>query len=115
GCEGACGGIWWGGVAGFGVEWSRELRRPAARVSLVRGGEARVESGGRSRVIAREPKDAVASATALNLQNLLEALSRGDRSNDRARFSRDLLRIVFAAYDSSSCGAAVWVAPRGTR
>ena len=107
--------ISYGGVARFGLEWSRELRRPAARVSLVRGGEARVESGGRSRVIAREPKDAVASATALNLQNLLEALSRGDRSNDRARFSRDLLRIVFAAYESASSGETVWLAPRGTR
>lgn len=114
-CEEASVRISYGGVARFGLEWSRELRRPAARVSLVRGGEARVESGGRSRVIAREPKDAVASATALNLQNLLEALSRGDRSNDRARFSRDLLRIVFAAYESASSGETVWLAPRGTR
>ena len=113
-CEEASVRISYGGVARVGLEWSRELRRPAARFSLVRGGEARVESGGRSRVIAREPKDAVASATALNLQDLLDAISSADRSNDRARFARDLLRIVFAAYESASSGETVWLGPRGT-
>jgi predicted dehydrogenase len=105
--------ISYGGVARVGLEWSRELGRPAARWSLVKGGEARVESGGRSRVIARESRNAVAPATALNLQSLLEAISRGDRSNERARFARDLLRIVFAAYESASTGETVWLGPRG--
>ena len=113
-CEEASVRISYGGVARFGLEWSRELCRPAARFSLVKGGEARVESGGRSRVIAREPRNAVAPATALNLQSLLEAISRGDRSNERARFARDLLRIVVAAYESASTGETVWLGPRGT-
>ena len=113
-CEEASVRISYGGVARFGLEWSRELCRPAARFSLVKGGEARVESGGRSRVIAREPRNAVAPATALNRQSLLEAISRGDRSNERARFARDLLRIVFAAYESASTGETVWLGPRGT-
>lgn len=112
-CEKASVRISYGGVARLGLEWSRERRRPAARWSLVKGGEARVESGGRSRVIAREPRHPVASATALNLQGLLEAVSRGDRSNDRARFARDLIRIVFAAYESASTGETVWLGTRG--
>jgi predicted dehydrogenase len=113
-CEEASVRISYGGVARLGLEWSRELRRPAAHFSLVKGGEARVERGGRSRVIAREPRYAVAPATALNLQELLQAISRGDRSNERARFARDLLRIVFAAYESASTGETVWLGPRTT-
>jgi len=105
--------ISYGGLARLGLEWSRELRRPKATWSLVKGGEARVESRGHSRVIAREPKYAVAPATASNLQELLDSISRGDRSNDRARFARHLLRIVFAAYESASTGETVWLAPRG--
>ena len=112
-CEEASVRISYGGMARFGLEWSRERRRPAARFSLVRGGEARVEHGGRSRVIAREPRYAVAPATALNLQELLEAITRGDRSNERARFARNLLRIVFAAYESANTGETVWLGPRG--
>ncbi len=105
--------ISYGGVARLGLEWSRELRRPRIRWSLVKGGEARLDSGGRSRVIARERQHAVAPATALNLQDLLAAIAREDRSNDRARFARDLLRIVFAAYESAGTGETVWLAPRG--
>jgi len=106
--------ISYGGVARFGLEWARDLGRPVARWSLVKGGEARVESGGRSTVLARERKYAVAPATAANLQELLQAVSRGERSNERARFARDLLRIVFAAYESASTGETVWLGPRAT-
>lgn len=113
-CEEASVRISYGGVARLGLEWSRERGRPAVRWSLVKGGEAWAESGGRSRIIAREPREPVASATALNLNGLLEAISRGDRSNDRAWFARDLLRIVFAAYESASTGETVWLGTRGT-
>ena len=80
----------------------------------LKGGEARVESGGRSMVLARERKYAVAPATAANLHELLQAVSRAERSNERARFARDLLRIVFAAYESASTGETVWLGPRAT-
>lgn len=106
--------ISFGGLARVRLEWSSDLGRPAVRFSLVKGGEARVESGGRSRVIAREPRNPISRATALNLQHLLEAISRRNRSNEQARFARDLLRIVFAAYDSARTGETVWLGPRRT-
>lgn len=110
-CEQASIRISFGGVARAAVEWSAGLGRPTARLSLVRGGEARAESGGRSRVIAREPRPALASATAVALTRVVEAIAAGDRSNEPARLSRALLALVFAAYESASTGETVWLEP----
>ena len=45
-CEKASLRISFGGLARASLSWSRSLGRPAGRFSLVRGGEARLESGG---------------------------------------------------------------------
>ena len=115
-CEKASVRISFGGVARASVEWSRALGwpayrtgRPAARFSLVKGGEARVEAGGRSRVIARERTEGRATATALNLQGLIDAIKSGTASNDCARHARELIRIVCAGYESARTGKTVWL------
>jgi predicted dehydrogenase len=108
-CEKASLRLSYGGVARASVDWSRVLGRPIARFSFVRGGEARVEAGGRSRVIARERADPVAPATARYLQELIAAIQRGTASNDRARHARELLRIVHAGYESARTGERVWL------
>jgi predicted dehydrogenase len=108
-CERASLRLSLGGAARLSVESSAGSRRPTVRFSFTRGGEARVESGGRSRVIAGEPRPAFASATARNLSGLLEGIERGERSNERARFAREMLRIVFAAYESARTGETVWL------
>lgn len=102
-----------GGVARASLEWSAGLRRPTFRISLSRGGEARLEAGGRSKVIARERRPAFAAATARNLTGLLDAIRAGERSNAPARFARDLLGIVFAAYESASVGQPVSLGKTG--
>lgn len=101
--------ISYGGVARLAAEWSRGLGRPTARFSLAKGGEARVERDGRSRPMAREWREALAPATARNLEELIRAIRAGETANDRARRARDLLRIVFAAYESASTGETVWL------
>ena len=108
-CEKASLRISFGGVARASVDWSRTMGRPISRFSLVRGGEARVEASGRSRTIVRERAEARASATALNLQEQIDAIKSGAASNDHARHARELLRIVFAGYESARTGETVWL------
>jgi predicted dehydrogenase len=67
-----------------------------------------MEVGGRSRVIARERREGRAKATAANLQGLIDAISGGAVSNDKARHARELIRIVDAAYESARTGESVW-------
>ena len=108
-CEKASLRISFGGVARAAVEWSRDLGRPIARVSLVKGGEARIELGGRSRVISRDRQEGRAEATALNLQTLIDSIRSGTISNDQARHARELIRIVCAGYESAQTGETVWL------
>ncbi len=108
-CERASVRMSLGGVARASLDWSRALGRPIARFSLVRGGEARVESGGHSRLIAAEPRQAFASATAERLRQFAAAIRRGERSNDSARHARDVLGIALAGYESARSGNTVWL------
>ena len=108
-CEKASLRLSFGGVARATVDWSRKLGRPIARFSLGKGGEARVEVGGRSRVIVREYQEGRARATALNLQALLDAISSGTVADTQVQHARDLIRIVRACYESARTGETVWL------
>lgn len=92
-----------GGLARASVAMTRYRgkSRPSPRFSFVRGGEARLEIGSRSSVIAREPKDARASATARLLRDVMPEMRKKSPSLERARHARDLMRIVFAGYESA--------------
>jgi len=103
-CEKASIRISLGGVARASLDWSRAAGRPIARMSFVRGGEARAESGGRSRVIAVEKDEAFASATATHLKKFFEEIQAGKKDNAAARHAREILRIVFAGYESAASG-----------
>lgn len=113
-CERASLRLSLGGVARATLDWSKALGRPLARLSFVRGGEARVERGGRSQVIAQERKMAFDLATARHLRACIETIQRGARANHAAHHARDLLRIVFAAYESAQRGETVWLEWTGT-
>ena len=108
-CEKASLRLSFGGVARAAIDWSSALGWPIVRFTLVRGGEARVESGGRSQVIAREWKEGRARATALHLQGMIDAIRSGRASIDHARYARELLRVVFASYDSARTGETIWL------
>jgi predicted dehydrogenase len=112
-CEKASLRVSFGGLARATVEWSRVLSRPITRLSLVKGGEARVEAAGRSRVITTERTEGRTRATALNLQALIDTIKKGITSTDQARHARELIRIVCAGYESAKSGETVWLRSLG--
>ena len=96
-----------GGVARASLDWSPALGRPIGRMSLVKGGEARLEVGGRSRVIAREPRTAFASATASHLDEFASRLRAGDFDQRALRHQLTLIRLVDAGYESARTGQTI--------
>ncbi len=108
-CEKASIRISFGGVARASLEWSRVRRRPIARFSLAEGGEARVEAEGRSRLLVAERREGRPAATALNLRSLIAQVQNGGTSSERARYARELIRIVSAGYESARTGETVWL------
>lgn len=99
-----------GGVARAALEWCAERGRPALRASLVRGGESRIERGGRSRVLARQWSPAFASATADLLREYVAEIESGQATLERAEHAREVLGVVFAAYQSARSGESVRLA-----
>jgi predicted dehydrogenase len=106
-CEKASIRLSLGGVARASLDWSKPLGRPIGRVSFVKGGEARIEAGGRSQVIAREKQWAFASATRDNLRQFVERIERGDRDNAQLHHACALIRLVNAGYESAETGRTV--------
>lgn len=103
-CEHASLRLSLGGVARATLDWSKALGRPTGRVSFVKGGEARVEAGGRSRVIAVERQMAFASATGLNFRQFLEQVRSGGRDRHALYHQRALIRLIEAGYESARRG-----------
>jgi predicted dehydrogenase len=106
-CEKASLRLSLGGVARASIEWSRKRRMPALRWNLVRGGVARAERAGTSRVIASEPRPAFTPATAALLGDFVEQLRAGTAANEEAYFSREILATALAGYESAESGQ--WV------
>jgi predicted dehydrogenase len=98
-----------GGVARFKLEWSREARRPVAKFGFVRGGQSIVERIGRSATLLSSPQPEFDSATAQNLRAFLSEIRQPVPPLDMAEHSREVLRTVFAAYDSAESGETVWL------
>ena len=96
-----------GGVARVSLDWVRNLGRPALRASFARGGEARVERRGRSRVLVRSPRSEFASATAEHLKVFLRKIEAGDVGTAAALHAREILKAVFAAYRSAETGRTI--------
>ena len=96
-----------GGVARVSVDMVRNRRLPRLRASLVRGGEARVEGRGGSRAIVASRHSEFASATASHFGLFLEKIRTGDVEPSAALHAREVLRTVFAAYESAENGRTV--------
>jgi predicted dehydrogenase len=96
-----------GGVARFGFNWSKPLGRPIARFSFVKGGESRIERGGRSEVLVSDKEMAFARATTAKFQDFLARVQTGSRDNAEARYARALIRVVEAGYESAASGRTV--------
>jgi predicted dehydrogenase len=108
-CERASLRLSLGGVARAGLEWSKRLGRPTARVSFVKGGEAREEAGGRSVAYVKEKQPAFASATATHLARFISRIQAGTRDYDAARHASEVLRLALAGYEAAASGETVWL------
>ena len=98
-----------GGVARLKVEWSREARRPVAKFGFVKGGQSIVERNGRSKTLLSSPKSEFASATAAHLRQFISDIREPAPPLNAAEHARDVLRAVFAAYESAESGETVWL------
>ena len=106
-CEDASVRMSLGGLARAGVEWSSAAHRPIIRFGLFKGGEARVERDGRSRKIATALKPEFAAATARHLRVFLAGMQEPIRDLSAAEQSREVLRVVFAGYESAATNSVV--------
>lgn len=96
-----------GGVARLSLTWSPPLGRPILRAGLVRGGEARIERGGRSRTLVRSAREAFDTATAAKFEEFVARVQSGATDNAEARHARALIRLVEAAYESARLNRTV--------
>ena len=106
-CEKASLRISLGGVARVSVEWSRNAHRPVAKWGLVKGGQARAESGGADRNYSSSRRSEFATATARHLEQFLQQMREPVRSTEDAIHAREILRLVFAGYESAVSGETV--------
>ncbi len=106
-CELASIRISLGGIARFSVEWSRHAARPVVKVGLLKGGQARKESGGRSSALSSSRSGEFATATAEHLRYFLTEMRKPQRSLEGAVHARDILSLVFAGYESARTGETV--------
>ena len=104
-CERASLRLSLGGVARASIEWNG---RPSLRAGFVKGGEAREELDGRSRVYAKMAQPAFMSATAAHLGRLRQSHStRRRRPSEAAEHAAAVLRLALAGYASAERKAPV--------
>ena len=106
-CEKASLRISLGGVARVSIEWNRHARRPIAQWGLLKGGQARAESGGRSRTYSTSRQGEFGVATARHLEIFLEEMRQPVPPIENALHAREILRVVFAGYDSAASGETI--------
>ena len=109
-CEEASVRLSFGGVARLSMEWSGEAGRPVVRGSFVKGGESRMEQGGRSRLIAFDRKEGRPTATARLLAEMIANIRAGRISQDAVNRARMHARTIFAGYESARRGETVDIA-----
>lgn len=109
-CEEASLRLSFGGVARATIEWSREALRPIFRTSFVKGGEARIEQGGRSRTLAFDRQEGRPMATARVLTDMIADIRAGRISLDAVNHARALARTIFSGYESARRGETVNIA-----
>ena len=106
-CEDASIRISLGGVARFSVEWVRNAGRPVIKAGFVKGGKALVERNGAPRTLVSSSRSEFAAATAEHLKYFLSEIGRPVASLEGAQHAREILRLVFLAYESARSGETV--------
>lgn len=100
-CEKASLRLSLGGLARAALEWSG---RPNLRLSFVKGGEAREERDGRSRIYAKMTQPAFLGATTARLAAFVAQIRDGSADLSDAESARLVLRTSLAGYESAADG-----------
>lgn len=90
-----------GGVARLDMGWNSERRKPRLRFSLTKGGEARLEKFGESKLLINQPATAVGDAATAHFASFVSALQQGQSVDDSIVHAREVLRILLAGYTSA--------------
>ena len=97
-----------GGLARLDLGWNSEARRPKVRWSLTRGGEARLERGGDSKLLAKQADAAFGSAAALHIAGFAQAILQQIQQDVYMENGRKILQILLACYESAeNCGTLI--------
>jgi len=89
----------------IGIEPRR--RRPFLRLELAGGGRAVIQTGERSRLIAREGLNPFATATAAQFREFQEEINGGAPARSSASEHKKTLALVLAAYQSAQTGVMI--------
>jgi predicted dehydrogenase len=86
-------------------------RKPYFAFHFAKGGKAVWQNGDRSRILAKEGINPFARATAVHLDDFIDALGQNKTPAGGARDHRKTLAMIFAAYDSAAAGCSIELAP----
>jgi len=100
-----------GGELGIEAGLHTRERRPYFAIRFVKGGKAVWQDGNRSRILAKDGANPFAYATAVHLENFIDALAQNKNPVGTARDHRKTLALVFAAYDSAAARSSLELAP----
>lgn len=90
-----------GGLARLDLGWNSRARRPSVRWSLTRGGEARLERRGDSKLLVRQPDAAFGLSAARHISSFVQSIQRGNQPEVFMESSRRVLQILLACYESA--------------
>lgn len=90
-----------GGLARFDVGWNSHSRRPKFRLSLTKGGEARLERNGGSKLLTKQTDAAYGLAAARHISSFAQAILRGDPPEGQIEAGLKILQILLACYESA--------------
>ncbi|MHC4934538.1 MAG: Gfo/Idh/MocA family protein [Planctomycetota bacterium] len=93
-----------GGRLGLSMFVSAASRLPRVRLDFAGGGQAWREVGDRRTLLARNPRDIFAFASAQHLRAVVDAVAQGREPPNSARHAREIVRVIEAAYSSARSG-----------
>jgi predicted dehydrogenase len=96
-----------GGRVAMEAGMNTRTRRPFLHFRFAKGGQAVLQNGNRSKVVATDGINPFASATACHFENFLQAIQNGHTPRGHIKDNLHTLALVMAAYESA--GSGEWI------
>lgn len=90
-----------GGVARLDLGWNSERKKPRLRFSFTKGGEARLEQFGDSKLLVKQSASALGDATTAHFSTFVIALQQGKTVEQVIAHDYEILKVLFACYTSA--------------